>query len=191
MSEVAIGQFALAERIEFAWKNFEDQQATIRASDLKAGYLVTFLIFFGASTIPLGKEVIPRLHWGAMTELVTSAVYTSSYFVFAIGFIWALYLISQVLMPRVTRQPKKPTGGRELLYYEHVQRYADSGAYYDAVTNATPEEMLRNITDQVYELSLICKRKVEYLRAFTQAFEVTLAAWFVSTGIGFWIAVWK
>ena len=57
--------------------------------------------------------------------------------------------------------------------------------------NATPEEMLRNITDQVFELSLICKRKVEYLRAFTQAFEVTLAAWFISTGIGFWIAMWK
>jgi hypothetical protein len=191
MSEAVTGQFALAERIEFAWKNFEDQQATIRAADLKAGYLVTFMIFFGASTIPLGKEVIPKLHWGAMTELAASAVYTSSYLVFALGFIWALYLISQVLMPRIARHHKKPATGRELLYYEHVQRYPDSGAYYEAMTNATPEEMLRNITDQVFELSLICKRKVEYLRAFTQAFEVTLAAWFVSTGIGFWIAMWK
>jgi hypothetical protein len=115
MSEAVSGQFALAERIDFAWKNFEDQQATIRAADLKAGYLVTFMIFFGASTIPLGKEVIPRLHWGAMTELAASAVYTSSYLVFAIGFIWALYLISQVLMPRIARHHKKPVNGRELL----------------------------------------------------------------------------
>jgi hypothetical protein len=191
MNEAGSTQFALAERIDFAWKNFKDQQATIRASDLKAGYLVTFLIFFGASTIPLGKEVIPRLRWGSVTELAASAVYTSSYFVFALGFIWALYLISQVLMPRITRHHKKPVTGRELLYYEHVQRYADSAAYYEAMTNATPEEMLRSITDQVFELSLICKRKVEYLRAFTQAFEVTLVAWFISTGIGFWIATWK
>src|ERR1700675_574136 len=143
MTEVVTRQFALAERIEFAWKNFEDQQATIRAADLKAGYLVTFLIFFGASTIPLGKEVIPRWRWGAVTDLAASAVYTSSYFVFALGFIWALYLISQVLMPRIARHHKKPVTGRELLYYEHVQRYSDSAAYYEAMTSATPEEMLR------------------------------------------------
>src|SRR5271155_5513183 len=111
MSEAVTTQFALTERIEFAWKNFEDQQATIRAADLKAGYLVTFLIFFGASPIPLGKEVIPRLHWVATPELVASAVYTSSYFVFAMGFIWALYMISQVLMPRVVRHHKKPMTG--------------------------------------------------------------------------------
>ena len=34
------------EQIEFAWHNFEDQQAIIRAADLKAGYLVPFLLVF-------------------------------------------------------------------------------------------------------------------------------------------------
>src|ERR1700739_313045 len=51
------------EQIEFAWHNFEDQQAIIRAADLKAGYLVPFLLFFGASTIPLGTEVVPKMRW--------------------------------------------------------------------------------------------------------------------------------
>ena len=51
---------SIDEQIEFAWHNFEDQQAIIRAADLKAGYLVPFLLFFGASTIPLGTEVVPE-----------------------------------------------------------------------------------------------------------------------------------
>ena len=55
--------FTIQEQIDFAWHNFEDQQAIIRAADLKAGYLVTFLLFFGASTVPLGKDVIPKLEW--------------------------------------------------------------------------------------------------------------------------------
>ena len=55
------------EQIEFAWHNFEDQQAIIRAADLKAGYLVPFLLFFGASTIPLGTEV--ESQWPAFPPL--------------------------------------------------------------------------------------------------------------------------
>jgi hypothetical protein len=181
----------MTERVNYAWKNFEDQQATIRAADLKAGYLVTFLLFFGASTIPLGKEVLPTLRWSGVMETGASAVYAASYLVFAIGFAWALYLISHVLTPRIARHHAKPKDGRELLYYEHVVRHSDSAAYYDAMAKVTPEEMLRNVTDQVYELAMICKAKVDSLRAFSQAFKITLVAWFISTGMGFWIMTWK
>jgi hypothetical protein len=178
------------ERVGYAWKNFEDQQAIIRAADLKAGYLVTFLLFFGASTIPLGKEVLPALRWVSAGEIAASGVYSASYLVFALGFVRALYLISHVLTPRIARHHAKPADGRELLYYEHVARYENSAAYYEAMTRATPEEMLRNLTDQVYELAMICKVKVDSLRAFSQAFKITLVAWFISTGVGFWIMTW-
>jgi Family of unknown function (DUF5706) len=178
------------ERVEYAWKNFDDQQAIIRAADLKAGYLVTFLLFFGASTIPLGKEVLPALRWVSAGEIAASGLYSASYVVFALGFVRALYLISHVLTPRIARHHAKPTDGRELLYYEHVARYENSAAYYGAMTRATPEEMLRNVTDQVYELAMICKVKVDSLRAFSQAFKITLVAWFISTGVGFWIMTW-
>jgi len=181
----------MEDRVSFAWKNFDDQQAIIRAADLKAGYLVTFLLFFGASTIPLGKEVLPSLRWGNATQMLASGIYSLSYLIFASGFVWALYLISHVLMPRIARHHAKPATGRELLYYEHVVRYENSGAYYEAVAKVAPEEMLRNVTDQVYELSMICKTKIDALRAFSRAFEITLVAWFISTGIGFWIMTWK
>ena len=174
-------------RVEYAWKNFEDQQATIRAADLKAGYLVTFLLFFGASTIPLGRQVLPALRWTQTGEILASAVYAASYLVFALGFVWALYLISHVLTPRIARHHAKPKDGRELLYYEHVVRFESSAAYYEAMARVNPEDMLRNVTDQVYELAMICKAKVDSLRAFSQAFKITLVAWFVSTAVGFWI----
>jgi len=177
-------------RVEFAWKNFDDQQAIIRAADLKAGYLVTFLLFFGASTIPLGKEVLPKLRWGNPGEIFASGLYAITYLVFAVGFVWALYLISHVLTPRIARHHAKVSTGRELLYYEHVVRYPENTAYYEAMARVSPEEMLRNVTDQVYELALICKSKVDSLRAFSQAFKITLVAWFVSTAAGFWIMTW-
>jgi len=185
---VSDGKLVLMEdRVAFAWKNFEDQQAIIRAADLKAGYLVTFLLFFGASTIPLGKEVLPDLRWARLGEDVASGVYAVSYATFAVGFVWALYLISHVLTPRIARHHAKLKDGRELLYYEHVVRYENSAAYYEAMLHANEEEMLRNVTDQVYELAMICKAKVDSLRAFSQTFKITLAAWFVSTAVGFWI----
>ncbi|HKE09347.1 MAG TPA: Pycsar system effector family protein [Candidatus Acidoferrum sp.] len=177
----------MEDRVAFAWKNFEDQQAIIRAADLKAGYLVTFLLFFGASTIPLGKEVLPDLRWARLAQDVASGLYALSYAIFAVGFVWALYLISHVLMPRIARHHAKPRDGRELLYYEHVVRYESSTAYYEAMLHANEEEMLRNVTDQVYELSMICKVKVDSLRAFSQTFKITLVAWFISTATGFWI----
>lgn len=180
----------MTERVGYAWKNFDDQQAIIRAADLKAGYLVTFLLFFGASTIPLGKEVLPALRWASTGEIAASGLYAASYAVFALGFVRALYLISHVLTPRIARHHARPADGRELLYYEHVVRYENSAAYYEAMAKVSPEEMLRNVTDQVYELAMICKAKVDSLRAFSQAFKITLVAWFISTGAGFWIMTW-
>src|SRR5260370_18940826 len=91
----------MAERVGYAWKNFDDQQVIIRAADLKAGYLVTFLLFFGASTIPLRKEVLPALRWVSAGEITASGLYAASYLVFALGFVRALYLISHVLTPRI------------------------------------------------------------------------------------------
>jgi hypothetical protein len=51
--------------------------------------------------------------------------------------------------------------------------------------------MLRNITDQVFELSKICKAKLDNLRGFAVSFKWTVVAWCVSTAIGFWIIAKK
>jgi|ERR1700730_8255722 hypothetical protein len=175
------------EQLDFAWHNFEDQQGIIRAADLKAGYLVTFLLFFGASTVPLGKDVIPKLQWLSPIGDLASGLYILTYTGLVVGFVWSLVLISHVLTPRIARHHQSPREGSELLYYEHVIRHRDSGQYFEAVSQAGPERLLRNVTDQVFELSLICKVKMDSLRAFAVSFKWTVVAWCVSTAVGFWI----
>jgi hypothetical protein len=182
---------AVEDRLNFAWRNFEDQQAIIRAADLKAGYLVTFLLFFGASTIPLGESVFPKLHRTADIVGVVSGLYLFTYAGLAVTFVWSLYLISHVLMPRIARHHEKPPAGSELLYYEHVIRHKDSQHYFAAMASATPEQLLRNVTDQVFELAQICKSKIDSLRAFSTSFKWTLLFWCISTGLGFWVTRWR
>src|SRR5580693_10003223 len=114
------------EQLDFAWHNFEDQQGIIRAADLKAGYLVTFLLFFGASTIPLGEEVFRKLVWQASEAGIVGGLYLITYAGLIFGFVWSLYLISQVLVPRIARHHESPRQGSELLYYEHAARHEDS-----------------------------------------------------------------
>jgi len=175
------------ERIEFAWHNFEDQQAIIRAADLKAGYLVPFLLFFGASTVPLGTEVIPKIRFGSAAAATASGLYLLTSVALIVGFVWSLALISRAMTPRIARHHQSPHEGASLLYYEHVLRYKDSAAYYEAVSRAGPEQLLRNITDQVFELSLICKLKLENLRGFAVSFKWTVVAWCLSMAVGFWM----
>lgn len=183
--------FTMEDQINFAWRNFEDQQAIIRAADLKAGYLVTFLLFFGASTIPLGEDVIPRLHWFIGWKGFITVIYLVTYTGQMLAFVRSLYLISQVLTPRLTPQHSAVHKGSDLLYYEHVLHHKDSNHYYEALSQASSQRILRNITDQVFQLSHICKSKIDCLREFAGSFKWTLFLWLTSTAIGLWITRWK
>jgi Family of unknown function (DUF5706) len=191
METVGKATCSTEDQIAFAWHSFEDHQAIIRAADLKAGYLVPFLLFFGASTIPLGTEVVPKMKWGDTTGAIAAAFYVLTYAWLAVGFVWSLALISRAMTPRIAKHHKTPREGSELLYYEHVLRHAGSEQYFLAMSKAGPEQMLRNITDQVYELSQICKAKLDNLRAFAVSFKWTVVAWCVSTAIGLWIIARK
>jgi len=188
---ISVSSSALDNQLNFAWRNFEDQQAIIRAADLKAGYLVTFLLFFAASTIPLGESVFPKLHRTADFSGAIGLLYLAMYAGLALAFLRSLYLISHVLMPRIARHHESPRQGSELLYYEHVIRHADSERYYAAVAGARPDQLLRNVTDQVFELAQICKVKIDSLRAFSVSFKWTLLFWSLSTGLGFVILRWR
>jgi hypothetical protein len=101
--------------------------------------------------------------------------------------VWSLVLIARAMTPRVARHHQSLKEGAGLLYYEHVLRHKDGDAYYAAVSRAGPEQILRNITEQVFELSLICKAKLDNLRGFAVSFKWTVAGWCASTAIGFWI----
>src|ERR1700675_1890235 len=92
-----------SEQIEFAWHNFEDQQAIIRAADLKAGYLVPFLLFFGASTIPLGTEVIPKLRFENVAAAISSGLYLLTSVALTAGLLKAFAHLLRAMTPAQSR----------------------------------------------------------------------------------------
>ena len=179
------------ERISFVRHNLDNHQAMIRMADAKAGVLVTLLLFLGATTIPLGKDTIPLLGSTSPIGPLTSGAYLLSYAALAVGFIWALILISKAVSPREATHYRSEVTGKNLFYFKHVVNFPSNDKYFDAVQQASPELMLRNLTDQLFELAHICEQKMRNLK--TASFPVKLAflAWTVNSILGLYMLRWK
>lgn len=178
-------------KLTFAWRNFDNQQALIRAADTKAGFLLTLVLFLAATTLPIGKEATSKLRWVPGGGALTSAVYLVSYGILAAGFVRSLFLISEVLTPRLARHYTSPTAGSHLLYWQHVILHQDNIKYFESLSNASAELLLRNVTDQVFELAHICQVKMAGLGKARSSFNWAFSGWFLNTAIGLWIASWK
>jgi len=175
----------------FARHNFDNHQAIIRAADTKAAVLTTLLLFLGASTIPLGKDAVPKLRWVWGQGAITSGVYLFSYLVFAATFAWSLVLVYRVVIPRGAAHYQSPRAGHDLLYYEHVLLHQDSAHYFESVGRASPDLILRNLTDQVFELAHICHEKITALHRARMLTAIVFCAWTANTVFGLWIVRWK
>jgi hypothetical protein len=60
-----------------------------------------------------------------------------------------------------------------------------------AVLAASPELILRNLTDQIYELGHICRRKMDGLSGTTIPISIAFCAWVLNGALGLWIVRWK
>jgi hypothetical protein len=178
----------LGDQSSFARHNFDNHQAIIRSADAKAGVLLTVLLFVIASTIPLGRDVLPKLRWISGTAWMSSTVFIASYFALCCGFFWSLYLIAGVVSPRGARYYPSPKVGHDLLFYGHVLMHKDSAHYFDAVSKAPPELILRNLTDQVFELASIAQDKMAHLKRAQVPIRLALCAWLVNLTLGLWIS---
>jgi hypothetical protein len=179
------------DQFAFARHNFDNLQSLIRAADAKAGLYVTILFFLAASTIPLGKDVILKLRWVWCGGGFSGFVYLLSYFALATGFVWSLALIRGVVTPRPASHYLSPQAGHELHYYRHVLMHKDNSEYFDAVRSAAPELLLRNVTDQIFELAYICHEKMKAVHEARLPITIAFCAWVANIGLGLWIARWK
>ena len=179
------------DQLTFARHNFDNQQSLIRAADTKAGIYITLLIFLGASTIPLGKDVVPKLKWDICAGGLTSAFYIATYGIFLCGFIWSLILARRVISPRKAKHYANPQKNHDLHYYKHVLLHQDNTGYFDAVVQASPELLLRNLTDQIFELANICEEKMSGVHAARIPVLLTFFDWLVNLCLGLWITRWK
>lgn len=174
---------ALEVAIQFARHNFDNHQALIRSSDTKAGVTVTIMVFLAASALQIGKEAVVKLHLHPCLVVLTSVLFVLAAVGLLAAVFWSFIVVFEVLRPRGARftAPKK---GRDLMWQEHVLLHENNEEYFSAVRAAAPELILRNLTDQVYELAHISKEKMHALVRNRWVAWLGFCSWVILVGSG-------
>jgi hypothetical protein len=167
----------LVHQIEFARHNFDNHQALIRASDAKAGVLVTLMVFLAASSLQVSKDAIGKLRWSSPALLIVSALLVLATIGLVVAVVWSLVAAQRVLQPRWGADNKTPQKDRELMWQDHVLLHPTSQEYGAAVRAASDELILHNLTDQVFELAYISKIKMDALHGARWAIYLAFCSW--------------
>ncbi len=178
------------EQIQFARHNFENHQALIRFADTKAAAALTLIIFLSGLTIPIAKDAIPKTHWVVSKGAFSSGLYLLSYLTLLAALLISVILIDRVVTPQRASHYSTKQAAKGILYYDHVLAHGDNSTYYEAVRQATSEQILRNLSDQVFELAAIFSRKTKALRGLRPFVLLGLCSSVLNTGLGLWIGRW-
>lgn len=178
-------------QIQFARHNFDNLQNLIRFSDTKAAALTTLVIFLGATLIPVAKDVLPLLHWATCISATLSVFFiaASLSFICALGVM--LTYVQAIIKPRGATHYSDAKVGRELMWQDHVIQHGTNSAYLSALQEASEEILLRNTSDQVFELSHISKQKMDAFHRARRVFWLVFASWALSVVFGILLLRWK
>jgi hypothetical protein len=160
--------------IHFARHNFDNHQALIRSSDTKAGVNVTIMVFLAASALQLSRDAVGKLHLEPCFVATLSGLFVLASAGLLLSVIWSFVTVLRVLRPRGARYTR-PQKDRDLMWQEHVLLHDSNEGYFSAVRGASAELILRNLTDQIYELAHISAEKMAALNKNRWA-----------TRLGFW-----
>jgi hypothetical protein len=173
----------LDKQIQFARHNFDNLQALIRASDTKAGATVTIMVFLAASALQISKDAVEKLHLHTFPVLLISCVFVIAAMGLFISVLWSFMAVHRVLRPRGARFTSAEKG-RDLMWQDHVLLHQNNEEYFSAVSAASHELILRNLTDQVFELAHISKEKMDALRNIRVFLWLGFPSWVVLIGSG-------
>ncbi len=178
---------AVGDQIAFARHNFDNHQALLRFTDTKAGAFLTVAIFLAGSDMPVVKDAVHKLVWQPCSHLVASVVFVASGLGFMVAFLGVVATVHAVIKTRGARHYAAPTPGQDLLWQEHVLGHGSQAAYFAAVQGATPNLILRNLTDQVYELASISVEKMATLVWTRRAFWIAFFFWTINVVVGLFL----
>lgn len=147
-------------QLEFAWHTFEHQQRTIRHLASKAGVFVGLPIFLLTDLLSVARETGSRLHWYGK-GMILSWTYVGSFAVFGISLLFTIWSVQQVIRPRVSSKAPSETG---LIFQRDILTYSGPQAYHEALAQTSEHVLLRDLTEQVFELVQIIKAKTHALR---------------------------
>jgi len=178
-------------QLQFARHNFDNQQGLIRAADTKAAVYVTLLIFLGGSAVPLARDVVQRFHWSPCWPAIVSGLYVLSCVGFLIGFVLAAVFVHHVIKPRGARHYGEAQLGHEMHFFGHIKKYANNQKYFEAVASAQSDLLLRNLTDQIFELATICDEKMAGVAKARIPIFIAFCSWALNLSAGLWILHWR
>ena len=178
-------------QIQFARHNFDNLQSLIRFTDTKSGALVTVVIFLGATGIQVTRDAVGSMHFCSVHSIALSALFSCGCLGFLIFFSRMVISVERVLRPRGARHYASTEAGGDLMWQDHVVRYSTSTAYFESVAATSTELILRNITDQVFELCHISKEKTDAFHEARACFRAVFFFWVLTIVCGILIVRWK
>jgi hypothetical protein len=166
----------LDKQIQFARHNFDNHQSLIRASDTKAGATVTIMVFLAASALQISKDAIGKLHVEPCSVFLASGLFVLAAIGLLVSVLWSFIAVHRVLRPRGARFTAAQKG-RDLMWQDHVLLHQNNEEYFSAVRASSPELILRNLTDQIFELAHISKEKMDALMNIRALLWLGFASW--------------
>jgi hypothetical protein len=173
----------LEKQIQFARHDFDNHQSLIRASDAKAGATVTIMVFLAASALQISKDAIGKLHLQPRPVLLASGLFVLACIGLLVSVLWSFIAVHRVLRPRGARHTSAQKG-RELMWQDHVLLHQNNEEYFSAVRAAPSELILRNLTDQIFELAHISSEKMKALAGVRFLIWTGFASWVVVIASG-------
>ncbi|MGE5206083.1 MAG: hypothetical protein ACM3PW_10735 [Chlamydiota bacterium] len=146
--------------------------------------MVSVIVFLAASALQVSKEAIGKLHSSPCIVLATGIVLVVSSAGLLVSVLWAFVTVQRALRPRGARFYGTAQKGRDLMWQEHVIAHGSSADYFTAVHDASPELILRNYTDQIFELAHISKEKMDALRGARWVMWLAFWSWIVCIASG-------
>jgi hypothetical protein len=175
---------SVKEQIAFARHNFDNLQALIRQSDAKAAAAITLIVFLAATTLGLAKDAFLALQVGSVCQVIFSTIFLLAGVVFLGAFAGCIWSVQQVMQPRGARHYPATQTGRDLMWQDHIILHGNNDEYFEAMKNAEPLVLLRNLTNQVFELAHISKEKMDALKNGKRAAWVAFGSWLVCAVAG-------
>jgi hypothetical protein len=173
----------LDKQIQFARHNFDNHQALIRSSDTKAGATVTIMVFLAASGLQISKDAVGKLHLEPCSVALGSCLFVFSAVGLLISVLWSFVAVHRVLRPRGARFTPAQKG-RELMWQDHVLLHENNEEYFSSVKAASPELILHNLTDQIFELAHISSEKMRAITNVRALIWLGFTSWVVLIAAG-------
>ena len=179
-----------SQQLQFLRHNFDNHQNLIRLADAKAAAYVTLIVFLAASAFAIAKDVVGKLRWHWGGGAFTSCVYVISYAGLLLAFLRIVKLTHDVIKPRGARHYTAPQAVHSLMFYEHVLLHDSNESYFNAIAVASLDLLIRNTSDQVFELAHICSEKMAAVTRARRPLLIAFISWVLNMCAGLFIVRW-